>query len=795
MDSTRARRIVLFSGGSASRFLAQALDSTSAEIINVIAVFDNGGSTGALRRASSIPMPAMGDIRKRLVDLAPAATPLQSAVKKLFDMRFSERKAEYQLRSELSSLIDAVHPLMLELSEEVRSQTIATLRAAVRSLPSDFPLRELSLGNLLLFGHTLQSGSFMAAVEWAREALAVKSRVLPVTLQSAHLGALCEHGHWVLGQAALTSEDFSLPGRVECLHFLEREDSFAFQPSVHVNPAVADYLESADAFILGFGSFLTSVLPHLLVKGVGSAFVRRSIPKFLLCNPTLDKETAKFTVRELVDALSFYALADEEAAHDDRPVVTHVLHFGSDPLARVPPGQMSDFPGAYLDLGEVKGYERMGDRSREIVFSTLHVPDGRTQEAAPRTDHSVVLFDLDATLFDYTQLRIDATRVALEGLVSDPRGISADLMDLLRPPLTEILENLGLRNLRREWDSTEVLACGILLDKPETRKAFLSLARTAKTFAYSEDDISFSKRLETQAHAFKLRNSVAASSLIASISRVMGNDKALRSGRDRFRDYVGSNARLYAGAKEVIAALLNLGAQVHVVSEGDSAVQMFKFNSLGLGELVETCIVTDITCGIAPVLAELFAFCKEQKKPSAVLVRLYDELAPYCIKSTAFFTKLVHSLMEGTAADLRDRMQTPRFLTAREWQSVHFPNIMMVGDRYKKDVEPLLTICPGAAHAYRVLTGRYYSEDPLHELIDGGRPMPSGVFSDLPAMLATLTAAVKEHGKPMARPAPSLPAPVTIDQALSECSGLSAAARATLADLKAEALRQSGDSQ
>src|SRR4051794_4294013 len=99
-----AKRFVLFSGGTASNLLARTLEASGAEVTNVITVFDNGGSTGALRRVR--PIPAMGDIRNRLVALAPADGPEQAATKRLFEWRLSDRKSENQLQLELKAFAD-----------------------------------------------------------------------------------------------------------------------------------------------------------------------------------------------------------------------------------------------------------------------------------------------------------------------------------------------------------------------------------------------------------------------------------------------------------------------------------------------------------------------------------------------------------------------------------------------------------------------------------------------------------------------------------------------------------------
>jgi len=86
-----------------------------------------------------------------------------------------------------------------------------------------------------------------------------------------------------------------------------------------------------------------------------------------------------------------------------------------------------------------------------------------------------------------------------------------------------------------------------------------------------------------------------------------------------------------------MAQLKDAGAELHVVSEGDSAIQRFKFDSLGLAELVEGCVVTDTTCGVLSILDELFQLHKDLEMPQvpSFVIELYDALAPFTIKSPA----------------------------------------------------------------------------------------------------------------------------------------------------------------
>src|SRR5260370_39287270 len=146
-------------------------------------------------------------------------------------------------------------------------------------------------------------------------------------------------------------------------------------------------------------------------------------------------------------------------------------------------------------------------------------------------------------------------------------------------------------------------------------------------------------------------------------------DQFFHEHEEVFRKYVRQNAILADGAKALISELMDSNVEIHVVSEGDSAIQMFKFYSLELEELVHTCVVTDVTCGVTPILNELFTLYRDSKTVPEEVERLYDQLSPYTVKSPAFFSKLLHALANPSGGGLEQRLQSAKFLTITEWES------------------------------------------------------------------------------------------------------------------------------
>jgi uncharacterized cofD-like protein len=162
----RALRVVATGGGTG---LPQVLAGFSAatdpgaerpvDVTAIVTTADDGGSSGALRRAYGVP--AAGDVRNCLVALTPAANPLAA----VFQHRF-------------------------EGADGLAGHTV---------------------GNLVLTALAQRLGDFGRAVEAAGALLGVRGRVLPASDRPVELVARLEDGRVVLGESRIARAG----GRVE----------------------------------------------------------------------------------------------------------------------------------------------------------------------------------------------------------------------------------------------------------------------------------------------------------------------------------------------------------------------------------------------------------------------------------------------------------------------------------------------------------------------------------------------------------------------------------------------------
>ncbi|KAK7428586.1 hypothetical protein QQZ08_004847 [Neonectria magnoliae] len=388
--------IVVFSGGSAANNLVDVFESVreanQCKLSYVIPISDNGGSTSELIRVFGGP--GIGDVRSRLVRLIPDdGSSETAAIKHFFNHRLP--KVYGEARSEWFEILEASHPLWTDISspkrELIRSYLNSfNLEVVKRMRPSSrFDYSGASIGNLFLTGARLFTGSFEAAIYLLSSICAVPDRiaVLPALNSNFahHIAAGLEDGTVITGQNDISHpsaptaavpgtsagmhspalvrhetwehdkvEDANMPGTLPAL----RRPAIAFSkdqeedlPSrinriwyinpygqeirIPANPRVLDALHGANSIVYSIGSLFTSLIPSLVLRGVGQAISSPLIRnKVLILNGTTDRETGPST--EPFSGLDFVAAianacADSQGlpkpeAGDYCQYVTHVIY-------------------------------------------------------------------------------------------------------------------------------------------------------------------------------------------------------------------------------------------------------------------------------------------------------------------------------------------------------------------------------------------------------------------------------------------------------------------------------------
>ncbi len=203
----RGPKLVAVGGGSGLSNLLRGLREETSNIAAVVAVSDDGGSSGRLR--ADYGMPAPGD----LTDCLAALSDQDSRLSALMQYRF------------------------------VRGGDLGGH----------------TFGNIFITSLTEVEGDFGEAVRLLNKTLNLSGAVYPATSQPVSLAVVKASGELVRGESRIRQ----VPGAVRQVR-LEPEESPA-------SPDVVAAIEQSDLVVLGPGSLFTSTLPPLLVPGVRAA--------------------------------------------------------------------------------------------------------------------------------------------------------------------------------------------------------------------------------------------------------------------------------------------------------------------------------------------------------------------------------------------------------------------------------------------------------------------------------------------------------------------------------------------
>lgn len=243
-------KIAVIGGGTGSFTLLSELKNYTSQLVAIVNMADDGGSTGVLRDEYGTLPP--GDVRQCLVALSTSPK-----IRDLFDYRFAEGSLEGH-----------------------------------------------SFGNLFLTALEKVTGDFSEAVETASEVLRVNGRVLPATLSDVRLklewSAGNGHGRETLfGENNVTSQDFKHD---------PRKAKLSLTPKAKVNKMAIKAIEQADLVIVAPGNLYSSLGPLLVIDGVGKALRDTKATKVYVSNlVTKNGQTDKFTVADHADELERFA--------------------------------------------------------------------------------------------------------------------------------------------------------------------------------------------------------------------------------------------------------------------------------------------------------------------------------------------------------------------------------------------------------------------------------------------------------------------------------------------------------
>src|ERR1017187_8856263 len=238
---SKGPRIVAMGGGTGLSSLLRGIKKYTGNIVAIVTVADDGGSSGRLRDEFRVLPP--GDFRQCLTALA-ETEPLMT---QLFQHRFT----------------------------------------------GEGSLGGHSFGNLFIMAMTEITGDFEHALRESGRVLAVRGTIVPSTLKDVVLCATS-------GDTVRVGESHVPHGIGE-----ERIDRVFLQPdSPPINPEAEAAILDAELVVVGPGSLYTSILPNQLVDGMVEVLRATPAIKVYVCNVASQPgETQGYTVSEHLTAI------------------------------------------------------------------------------------------------------------------------------------------------------------------------------------------------------------------------------------------------------------------------------------------------------------------------------------------------------------------------------------------------------------------------------------------------------------------------------------------------------------
>ena len=325
----RGPRVVAIGGGTGLSNLLRGLKQYTSNLTAIVTVADDGGSSGRLRRDLHVIPP--GDIRNCIAALADA----EPLVTELFQYRFDERAGD--------------------------------------------GIAGHSFGNLFITAMAEVTGNMEAAITETSRVLAVRGKILPSTLDDVRISARFPDGSVVEGESQLPAGGVP-PVEV----WIDPRDSAA-------HPGAVRALLEAELIVIGPGSLYTSVLPNLLVPGIGRAIRESHAHKVFISNvATQHGETDGYTAADHYAALRRHlhddTLVDMVLANSNVPAEPLNPEWRSEPV--LAPGD-ADYGSARLVLADIVDRERRyrhdGTALAALVMRAYFERDLRVQAPAAFT--------------------------------------------------------------------------------------------------------------------------------------------------------------------------------------------------------------------------------------------------------------------------------------------------------------------------------------------------------------------------------------------------------------------------
>jgi len=309
-------KILFFSGGTALNETSRVLKKFTHNSVHLITPFDSGGSSAVLRDA--FDMPAIGDLRSRLMALADETISGHPEVFQLFAYRLPKTGKRKDLLAQLMAIAEGKDPRMAAIKNPMRRLIRNHLLMFLDAMPDKMDLKGASIGNLILAGGYLNNNRQLEPVVFMVSKLVnVQGQVNAIVDDNLHLAARLKSGKTVIGQHRLTGKEVApLASPIEELYLVDGLNK-PTRAQPQLSKKKRNLIRDADLICYPPGSFYSSLSANFLPKGVGQAIADSPCAKVFAPSLGVDPERIGMSIDQ-----SIFTLIDQ-LRHDTsamRPV-------------------------------------------------------------------------------------------------------------------------------------------------------------------------------------------------------------------------------------------------------------------------------------------------------------------------------------------------------------------------------------------------------------------------------------------------------------------------------------------
>lgn len=331
-DLVRKKNIVIFSGGTGSQNLQKSIYKLCGNSVNVdiiISAYDNGKSTGEVRKAFENSILGPSDLRKNQMlqyELLSPDTEYKQYILDFMNYRFdaNNRIEAYQICNEkLKELSSNLQSCLNTENDDIKKQKFEVLieefsyyiqaffykeeKTLERDLSTikfnDFSIANIIYSSIAFIGNR----SLNNAAKVISNLLYIPNNVHLISDVNLYLNAITESGSIISDEGQIV--DWNNPNDPIKNVVLLKTDGTIYTPSVDEQNTFnicEQLISEADIIIFSSGTQWSSEIPTYMHKGFNEMIKSSNAKKYLIMNNTEDKDMKGINSAELIKIVSRY---------------------------------------------------------------------------------------------------------------------------------------------------------------------------------------------------------------------------------------------------------------------------------------------------------------------------------------------------------------------------------------------------------------------------------------------------------------------------------------------------------